>query len=436
MKIEVVPQESARVKRRVRSPSIDTSFLMRPYAIVPFAFHPVLPGETMTNLWWSLNFVSDPLRVRSQVGWIDTMFFYVKHSQLDIAADLINMHVDGVTLPNAGATARAAAADTGHFTAVGGVPFEKLCYEHVVKWYFRDEGEPLVPPTGLIDTRLPARVMREGWWNSLQLADVSPGEENLLPGEFPEMPTDGTDEALWSARYAQWAKMRALGFTDATYEDYLREQGVSTVSNENDEELKRPELLGRNNDFLNPANAVEPSTGYPSTAHLKQERGSLKRNRLFKEPGFIIGLAIWRPKVHFGNVSGSMVGFMDKYEDWFPASLSGQPYSSIKLFSEATGPGPIQTTGDVQMAADLRDYLLYGEQRRTFPANLATTELLKRATGLFAPALPRSNTADVNYITEAEASTVFLSEDTTYMRGDGVVALSINSQIGSDTTIN
>jgi hypothetical protein len=434
MQIKIV-QDSAKVKRKVRSPTIDTSFLCRPYAIVPYCFMPVLPGETMTNLWWSLNCISDPLRVRSQVGWLDTMYFYVKHSQLDIAASLIDMHVDGNVLPDAGATARLAGADKLYWTAAGGVPYEKLCVEHVVKWYFRDEGEALIPETGLIDGFLPAQIQRDGWWQSMQLATVLPGDENLLPGEFPEAPNDGTDEAVWATRYAQWTKMRNLGLTDASYEDYLRAQGVASVADDSDEELKRPELLARDAEFVTPANTVEPSTGYPSTAHVKTMKGAEKRNRFFKEPGFIVGIMIWRPKVTMGNIAGGMSGFMDSYADWMPASLQGQPYSSIKIFNEATGPAPIQATGDTQVVVDLRDFLLYGEQRQSYWVNQVATPALKRTTGLFYPALPRTLTADVKYLTDAEAIEVFLTPaDPVYMRADGLVSFSINSQIGTDTT--
>ena len=184
-----------------------------------------------------------------------------------------------------------------------------------------------------------------------------------------------------------------------------------------------------------PVNAVEPSTGYPRTSHVKQIKGRTEKAKYFKEPGWIIGVQVWRPKVHLGAVTGSMAGYMDSPEDWMPASLSQHPYSSIKMFNEATGPGPIQTTGDVQMAVDLRDYLLYGEQRVNYAPNQTTTPYTTRATAMFAPSLPRVDTADVKYLTETEAKGVFLEPiEAVYMRGEGIVSFSIASMIGDDTT--
>lgn len=430
MQIKLV-EDAPRHKRRMRRPRIDTSSIMIPYGIAPIGFHPVLPGETLKSLWGQLTFVSDPLRSRFQTGWLDTFAFYVKHSQLNIASDLINMHVDGVTLP----TTPLAAEDREFITPAGGVDFVKRCYDQIVAWYFRDSDEALTPATGLLSfDQQPAQIQRDGWWQSGKLASSAPASDHELPGEDPEQPTDNIVEATYANHWTQWQRMRALGLTEATYEDYLKAQGVAVVEKNNDEELNKPELLGRWGEFLMPVNTVEPSTGTPSTAHVKTLKLQLDAAKALREPGWIMLVACWRPKVHLNNIKGTMAAFMTEADDWMPASLSQHGYTSLKSFNSATGPAPVATTGASAMWVDLRDYLLYGEQQCFYSPNDATDSYTLRTTGMLAPALPDAN-FNTRYLTTAQAKDVFLNPaNFNAMRVDGVISFEIASQIGGDQT--
>lgn len=430
MQVKLV-KNAPKMARQMRRPRLDLMSIFRPYAIVPTGFHPVLPGETLKNLWGSLTYVSDPLLSRYQAGWLDVMYFYVKQSQLSIAADLMAMHADGTNLP----TATEATAVPEFYCPAGGVNFAKRCYEHVVQWYFRDADEALTPATGLIGGFQPAQIQRDTWLQSAKLQTAAPTQDDLLPGMFPEQPTENINDSLYTNHWTQWQRMRSLGFTDATYEDYLKDQGVSNIAANNDEERARPELIVRHGEFLGPVNAVEPSTGYPSTAHVKTLNMKSGKDIYFSEPGWIIGVSVWRPKIHYNNVTGSLAAFMTEADDWLPASLRDHPYTSLKSFNSGAGPAPVVTTGTTPYWVDIRDLLLYGEQQSTFAPNNTSNAYTARSTAALAPALPDAN-MNLRYLTETQARAVFLnSAESTFMRMDGVVSFDIASQIGKDTTL-
>jgi hypothetical protein len=424
-------KDAPRMARSIRRPRIDMAMLMLPYSLVPFGVMPVLAGETMKNLYQSLQFVSDPLFSRFQAGYIETSYFYVKHSQMGaIAPNLIDMHVKGIAVP---AGNYAVARNKPTYCAIGALDVVSRCYDAVVKWWYRDADEALVAPTGnSLDGYYLAQIKRQSWMHSMKLAAAGATVDEILPGEVEEQPTLGLDEASYATHYDQWLRMRRLGYTASTYEDYLVSQG-ETPAREHDEELLRPELICRFSEYVGPANTVEPSTGVPTTAHVKALPGSHKASVRFREPGYLIGIACYRPKVHYAGVKGTMAGFMVEADDWFPESLADQGYTSLKKFASNTGPAAIATTGAVDTWVDLRDYLLYGEEQRNFDYD-ATTAYTTRATSMFGPALPDAN-SNFKYMAPADAPYVFQNPTQfVRMRSEGVVAYDIATHIGGDTT--
>lgn len=415
MKIEVVHSNAA-MKRGVRRPRFDVYRTMLPYEVVPFMIHPVLPGETLKKLWWQFRGFSWPLKNRLFGAHFETFYFYVKHTDLDDGPTLVNMHVTNAST----AAIQQAGADLPFFHAGGGINFTKKCYDLIMKWYFRDADETLTPVTGLIGNGQPARISQEGWWQSLKLEATNPANDHELPGDNPTMPTEGIP-AGYATFYDQWERMRAVNLTTATFEDYLRSNGVN-VAAEQDEEMKRPELLRHLRDWQFPANTVEPTTGTPSTAHVITQTGSADKDRLFKEPGFIIGLAVYKPKIRLSNIAGSLAHFMVEADDWLPAILRDQAFTALKEFATATGPAPVAFGQDVWV--DLRDLLLYGEQFGNIGA---------AAAGYNNVALPNAVT-NTRYLTQAQAQDVFVDTANGKFEFEGIVSADIASPIYKDLT--
>ena len=407
-----VVQENSRMKRKTRSPRIDFAGRTRPFCLTPICIHPVLPGETLKKAYWNVTAVSDPLASKMHGAHIDIWFFYVKATQLSNSTEMVNMFVDeGALTPTVG-------ADREFFQAAGGVPFTRMAYERVVEWYFRDADESLTPASGLIGNFQPIRVERKGWWNNLKLESTAPTADELLPGEALEMPE--SVPAGFSDHWTQFNRMRALGFTAASFEDYLRAQGVQVPKDASrDEELLKPELLRHVQDWQFPNNTVEPTTGVPTTAHFFRLTDSADKDRYFEEPGFILGVLAYRPKVMFGNLDGSMSHHMNKFTDWMPAILRDQPFTRLKEFATATGPAPEAFGQDVW--ADMTDYLLDGEQ-------------LWNSTAVGNQVALPTTTTNSKYPTQADAMSLFTDTANGRLWLEAVITLNIASPIFRDHT--
>lgn len=394
--------------RRLRRPRINFSLKTLPWQVQPFVVHPVLPGETMKNILFQARMVSDPVKNRLLGGWKEYWFFYVRMRDL-LPDDYESLVLD----PSYTAAAHYSAASAPFFHAYG-LNWGKMALELIVKHYFRadDEGVYIASIGGL-----PSRSLAHGDWmdsvirNSdfagVQDVDVDVNADgNITVGEI--------DQAQREYQLA-----RQLGFTDMDYDDYLRTFGIKVAPAETD----KPELLRYVSEWQYPTNTVNPDNGTPSTAFAVSVSERADKDRLFKEPGFIVGITSFRPKVYLANQTGSVTGLMDRALRWLPAMMSDDPYNSLVQIADAekdNGPLATQTEGYI---LDLKDLLLYGEQYVNYA-------LASGSDG----AIPFP-TAGLNkrYPDEATAKSIFSSAEKTALYEDGVVNLSILGSI-SDTT--
>ena len=97
MKVQVVNQD-ARYKRGHRRPSTPFNLKTQPWQVQPFCIFPVLPGETMRKLSHLSRTVSDPVKNRLMGMHIEYSYFYVKHTDLDVRQQLIDMHLEGASV--------------------------------------------------------------------------------------------------------------------------------------------------------------------------------------------------------------------------------------------------------------------------------------------------------------------------------------------------
>lgn len=393
----------------------------RPWEIQPTFIAPVLPGETMDNMLLQERSVSDPIKNPLIGAWREHYVFYVKLTDLDDRDFLTDMLIDdSVTL--AGAAYLNAVANTERYKqAISSYDFVGACLSRVVKEYFRDEDEGLTFGAGAFSgdgtlTGIPlATVHAQGsWMDSLQLDDVEATPEPMEGN----VDTHGDDDYL-----EQWLRMRQMGMTDLTYEDYLAAHGVR---GEVVEELYRPELVRYVREWVYPANTVDPATGVPSSAWSWSIAERADKKRFFKEPGFLFGVCVTRPKVYFSKQKGTLSQHLVNAFNWLPVMMNDNPETSLRKFLAAEGP-LAGNTGTLDYWVDLRDLFMYGDQF----VNFALTETDNGFVALPGAALTK---AAQRYPSAADMEGVFMSTAATgtragrLIRADGTVSLAIRGR--------
>ena len=114
------------------------------------------------------------------------------------------------------------------------------------------------------------------------------------------------------SRYEEY--LRSNNLTEMTYEDYLRTFGVRAA-----EVVKEsiPELLRYSKSWQYPSSTVDAVTGVPTSAVSWGISERLDKDRYFKQPGFIFGVSVARPKIYLGNQRGPAVHLMQDGISWF-----------------------------------------------------------------------------------------------------------------------
>lgn len=142
-----------------------------------------------------------------------------------------------------------------------------------------------------------------------------------------------------------------------TYEDYLQSYGVRPPK----EELHAPELIRFVKDWTYPTNTIDPTTGAPSSAAVWSIADSANKARFFKEPGWIIGVTVCRPKIYRSKQVGSVADLMNTAFTWLPSVMHSDARTSLALVANGAGPLPANTDADGYWI-DVKDLLLYGDQ--------------------------------------------------------------------------
>ena len=418
--IRVVQASNAVSTRRVqRRPQHRFNLKSYPFEIVPFMIAPVLPGETMENLLMQSRVVSDPIS-NPLIGWHKEYYwFYCSHRSLmhqaapngDSAELLKAMMLDPATNI---ATLLEGANDTALYQFKGGVEFVRMCLNAVVAEYFRDEDEA---STSNWSTLYPlAQFDQESWIQSLKL-EAAGADDSELPGVDEQEELDILPG--FTGQYAQWEMMRDHGMTDLTYEDYLKSYGVSVPKEETEtpEERFKPELLRFVRDWTYPTNHVDPATGTPSSACSWSIAERADKKRFFKEPGFVFGVTVTRPKLYLGSQKGAAVGMLKTPYTWLPAVLEGHPYISVTEQTFSATDGILQNQAQ-DYWLDVRDLFVYGDQFVNHAMSVAANHGV---------ALPAAGLG--KYPSEAIAKSFFKTAGTDFIKEDGVVHLNILSRI-------
>ncbi len=401
-----------RVSRQGRRPQHSFNVRTRPWQITPVMAAPVLPGDTLKNLLLQARVVSDPVKNPLIGWWQEFYFFYVPHRAMAGSTAFQAMVLDPALDVTSGN--RNAAASVPHYGYANTAAWTTQALDAVTTEFFRDEGEAIGTAVG--DYRL-AQLNNTTWLDSVMTQTQFDTLEQVdVEVEGPDVNTTVQASEIDKAM-RQWEFLRANRLTDQTYEDFLRTYGVRIPDREF---VSKPELIRYVREWTYPANTVDPITGTPSSALSWSitERGD--KDRLFKEPGVLLGVSVTRPKVYLSGQKGAAIGMLDNVFSWLPATLGNDPYASLKAFVAGAGPLSGSTVGYV---VDVKDLYLYGDQLINFALTATDAGLVASPTAALAK----------KYVTATDMDALFKTSTVNQVKMDGVVSLNILSRV-VDTT--
>lgn len=406
MRVQAV--EQPKMGRRLRRPQHTFQLRTRPYQIQPFMLAPVIPGETMQNLLLQSTVISDPIKNRMCGWWKEYYWFYVKITDLDDREEFEQMVLradwdkSAVTI-NADALKYYFYADATHEQ----IPWGQLCAKRVVEEYFRDEGEAWDVAT-LDGLPLARESGGRGFWQSASNeADVTFGDVSISTAGDNAFTLGEFDEAR-----RQFELLRQGMAVDMTYEDFLRSFGIRAPDKE---KPHRPELIRYAREWQMPVSAIDPTDGSAASAVTWKFTERADKDRFFREPGFICGYTVTRPKIYFSRQEGVGASMLDNVFAWLPALMSDDPNTSLKLIPDGAAPiGDVTDANGVWI--DVKDLLLYGDQF----VNYALSDTESNFVALPTAAMQK------RYVSSADVDALFASASpANQIREDGICTLNI-----------
>lgn len=354
------------VKRVMRNPAHPFKLRTKPYQIQPCMISPVLPGETMKNLVHMSRVVTKPIKDPLVGWWYENYVFYVRLRDIefhlkDTKGEWLN---EMVTSPGTfdPTPLRSATALQAFYSSANSIPWAKYAMETIVEYYFRDQDEDWDVAT--LDNLPLAQLGSRNWMDSLTLNDDKRTDRDY----DLDVNNDGNitaQEAIEGMEH--WQALRDAGLESLDYEDWVRTFGVS-IPERTDEQSSfndhRPELLRYYRQWQYPTNTVEPTNGVPSSAVSWINAFRADKDRFFKEPGFIVGLTVCKPKAYLKDPTGALAGFLDHVENWLPAISHAHYEKGFKSFAANAGPlaSKIGVSPFEAYWVDLRDLYIYGDQ--------------------------------------------------------------------------
>lgn len=400
IQLQTIPN-SSRVHRRPRH---KFALGIYPYRLVPFLLAPVWPGESLVNLWFETREVSPPL-VDPITGWGSEWYvFYVKMSDLVAHPEVMTMLIDPNNTPLTGSGH--AYDDAPYYYHKGPFPnYGFMCMERVVETYFRDVAETPhydEENVGVFEVK----YRDHGLFDS------------LTPGAFDDgsaVPpaASGMDDLARAQDLYDY--LVAAQLTDLSYSDWCAAYGVKIPAAEKNE----PELLFNFKEWVYPSNTVNPADGTPSSAISLVLKKNFNEPKYFKEPGFIFGCHVLRPKLYSLDQKQNAVDLLNTALAWLPAMLSSDPATSLREFTASDILTAHPTPTD-KVIVDMRDVPMYGDQlfNTTLPVTAVNMD----------PALA------YQYPLSSDVTALFKAPGATTTKADGFTSLDIVGRIVDYTT--
>lgn len=410
----------------MRTPDHDFHLRHRPFVLQPFAVAPVLPGDTMKNALLQVRARTDPIKNPLIGWWLEHFIFYVPFRAMGISSHLQTMALDP-SFGELNVAGDIAASTAWYHSQTGDPSYAYWATKAVVEEFFRNDGEDWVTNAHL-DNMPQIGIMKHRAFQSLVL-DSDSTEPDTFPGEYDkdgELAGDlGSGATNFAGHYDAYQAMVASKLVDVTYEDFLRTYGVRVPLQPSNEPL--PELLRYSKQWSYPSSAVDETDGTLASAVNWKVALRADKDRLFREPGVIIGLTAATPKIYFSKQTQAVVDSMKTALDWLPSVLQEHAYTSLKLFTSNgtnAGNGPLGFTPSADYWLDLRDLFVHGDQF----INFALTE-----TDAGLVALPGSN-LKARFVSSTDVDNLFsAAAPANKIHQDGVLRLSILSKVVDQT---
>lgn len=416
-----ISQLAAAARRKVRYPKHPFQVSQLPYHIVPFFIAPVLPGETMKQLMFQARAVTDPIQNPLVGWWLEYYFFYVKLSDLYEREELRQMVLNPAWSPTNVTTSQGGTTATDDYYYSGGtgmIDYNTLCYRRVVDEFFRDEDETYADhrfadaAAGTPRTYSLAQLVGNSAFDSVSLKDDETAQDVTI---MTETGAESITASEIEAGMRLWHQQRLYGITELSYEDWLATFGVRAEQ----EEVHRPELIRYVREWSYPSNTIDPSNGTARSAVSWTVQERADKARAFREPGFLYGVSVVRPKVYIRAQEGTFSSIMNNYRAWLPPIA--QENAAWSRLEVGTAAGPLQTVvADADgYIVDIRDLLIYGEQYTNEPLTATTKNFMDCVA---------ADLTNVRYpVALADIQELFVTSTSCFLRQDGIVDVSIAS---------
>lgn len=407
-----------RAQRAMRYPKHPFAVSHLPFHICPFFIAPVLPGETLKQLRMQSRAVTDPILNPLGGWWQEYYFFYVKLSDLYEREELREMVINpswspsDVTTAQGGTSANQATYYSG---GTGMIDYVTLCLRRVVDEFFRDEDD-VYSSYQFADSQsrtLPvAKFVGESVHDSVMLTDDETAQDVTL---LDAATTDTLTASEVDTGMRLWQQQRLYGLTELSYEDWLSSFGIAATK----EEDHRPELIRYIREWSYPTNTIDPTNGTARSAVSWTISERADKARTFREPGFLFGVTLTRPKIFRKNQEGTFTSLLNDFRSFLPAIFAGDPMLSWKTVDTAAGPLQTVVTDAQGYRVDLKDLYLYGEQFNNRGNAVTNASLITSANAALTNCHYPQALADIDAL--------FVTTGTNLTREDGVVELAIAS---------
>lgn len=349
-----------RVGRVSRKPVHTWNIRAQPWQIQPCLLAPVIPGETLKNAVLQARVVTDPVKNRLIGWWHEYYFYYVPFRAMAIRDDLERMVVDPeFNAQTEGITSNVAVANH-YFYGRHGIDWVEQCLNAVVAFDFR---KPDYEGVHEIDGLPVVSINRNSWADSLLTNSlVAEWDVPVVDGADADTTLDASEVDL---AMQQYELLKLNGLVEMSYEDYLKTYGVRGKAVEEAPEEWNPELIRYIRDWQYPSNTIDPTDGSAASAVSWSVAERIDKDRYFREPGFIFGVTVSRPKIYLGNQEGAAASMLSTIRAWLPKIMENDPTTSMMRFASGSGPltaGFNPGSGVEDYWVDVRDLFLHGDQ--------------------------------------------------------------------------
>ena len=296
--VRVTAGVASRTGRVTRSPEHTFQVRAKPWVIQPIMIAPVLPGETFKNLLLQARVVSEPVKNPLIGWWVEYYFYYVPLRALAGKETFEAMMLDAeLNTASLNSVAKYATYHTANSP-----DYVQMCLDAIVDKDFRTTeddhndfllgGMPLAAVN--VDNYLDSAINDDDFVAPIDV-DVDGPDANTT------VQASEVDRAIRT-----WNILRAQQLTDHTFEDYLATYGVRPQT----ENILEPELIRYMRNWTYPTNTIDPTNGAPSSAISWSVQERADKDRFCREPGFIFGVTITRPKIYMSNLKSAAVNGM------------------------------------------------------------------------------------------------------------------------------